>query len=166
MLKLNYNTQPALPPHEPEPNITPLVEGTNEKRTKDDGKRKTYRANIFHLIKENDKLPPPEFYWGPLQPRSFGFIFGPAKSGKTIFCENMGMAMAAGQDTFFGQRIKKGIEYRVLFISIEEEWRNRTSRNTKQVKQFNYKEADLKNYHVVGDNFPEFSKRYKTLLKL
>lgn len=130
-----------------------------------DQKSSTYSANIFELIKENEKLPPPEFFWGPIQPGSFGFIFGPAKSGKTIFCENLGMAMAARQDSFFGNNIKNSTDYRVLFVSIEEDWRNRTFRNAKQVIHRDYKEADLQNYHAVGDNFPRSFNKVEDFIK-
>ena len=131
------------------------VRSASSETRKNVGKsKKSYSVNIFDLIKKNQKLPKPIFYWGPIQPGSFGFIFGPAKSGKTIFCENLGMSLAARKESFFGESIKKGIDYRVLFISIEEHWRNRTYRNTKQIEKFGFKESDLVDYHAIGDDFP------------
>ncbi len=72
--------------------------------------------------------PRPQFLWSGVMVGSFGFIFGPSKSGKTILCENLALSIAAGRDSFFRLPIEFSRK-KVLFISMEEYWQPRTQRN-------------------------------------
>ncbi len=108
------------------------------------------------LIARHDKEPPVPFIWGGIKKQSFGFIFGPSKSGKTTFCENLAMCLAAQLQSFFGQSITAE-NYNVLFISLEEYWQNRTERNKKQSQLLleNLGSNDwMKNYQVITEIVP------------
>jgi KaiC/GvpD/RAD55 family RecA-like ATPase len=83
------------------------------------------------LILRASKEPPVPFVWSGIKKGSFGFIFGPSKSGKTTLCENLAMSLAAGLTKFFGMDIIAD-NYKVLFLSFEEYWQQRTDRNTIQ----------------------------------
>lgn len=113
-------------------------------------------VSLDELIDRAKKEPPIPFIWNGIKKKSFGFIFGASKSGKTILCENLGMALAAGLDSFLGHKIEKS-NYLVLFISLEEFWQQRTERNEKQANKLS---KDLminywiKNYLVINENCP------------
>ncbi|HUC81522.1 MAG TPA: BT4734/BF3469 family protein [Flavisolibacter sp.] len=83
------------------------------------------------LILRASKEPPVPFVWSGIKKGSFGFIFGPSKSGKTTLCENLAMSLAAGLTKCFGMDIIAD-SYKVLFLSFEEYWQQRTDRNTIQ----------------------------------
>ena len=61
------------------------------------------------------KRPRPTFLWSGIKEKSFGLVFGPSKSGKTIFCENLAMKISTGATNFLNERLD-GIPKRVLFI--------------------------------------------------
>jgi KaiC/GvpD/RAD55 family RecA-like ATPase len=86
---------------------------------------------LKELIRRAKLEPPIPFIWNGIKQGAFGFIFGPSKSGKTTFCENLAMSIAACLVDFFGQPITSGT-YKVCFISLEEFWTQRTERNTRQ----------------------------------
>lgn len=120
----------------------------------------SYVANgvvaLTKLIDRNKKEPPIPFIWSGIKKGSFGFIFGPSKSGKTIFAENLAMSLAANLDTFLGMPITKD-NYKVLFISLEEYWQNRTERNSIQTDLLNNKLGSntwLENYLVIDEQVP------------
>ncbi|WP_319229973.1 AAA family ATPase [Draconibacterium orientale] len=121
---------------------------------KSEMKEKKYSLSLFEQIKEHDELPPQEYIWRSITPGSLGFIYGPSKSGKTTFCENLGMSIAYGGKDYFGAEIKYDEPSKVLFISMEEYWRQRTERNKKQISQFDVPEELRDNYVVVNENFP------------
>lgn len=83
------------------------------------------------LILRASLEPPVPFVWSGIKKGSFGFIFGPSKSGKTTLCENLAMCLAAGLTKCFGFDIVAD-NYKVLFLSFEEYWQQRTDRNTIQ----------------------------------
>ncbi|MCK5345579.1 MAG: hypothetical protein KAR20_19350 [Candidatus Heimdallarchaeota archaeon] len=71
-------------------------------------KVKEKKSNIIpiqELVRIHEKEPEIPFLWNGIKQGSFGFIYGPAKSGKTIFCENLGLSIAANAKEFFGQSI-------------------------------------------------------------
>lgn len=117
-------------------------------------KEKKYSLSLFEQIKEHDELPAQEYIWRSITPGSLGFIYGPSKSGKTTFCENLGMSIAYGAKDYFGAEIKYEEPRKVLFISMEEYWRQRTERNKKQISRFDVPEELRDNYVVVNENFP------------
>jgi RecA-family ATPase len=107
-------------------------------------------------LRRHDQEPPVPFIWSGIKKNSFDFVFGPSKSGKTTFCENLAMCLAAQLQKFFNQPISPD-DYKVLFISLEEYWQNRTERNKKQVIPLNENlgtSSWLKNYKVINENVP------------
>ena len=88
---------------------------------------------LKQLIHRANTEPDTPFIWSGIKENSFGFIFGPSKSGKTTICENLAMALVAGLTEFMGQSITKGI-YKVFFLSLEEYWKPRSQRNAKQTQ--------------------------------
>lgn len=117
---------------------------------------KTGFVTLDVLIKRNQSEPPTEFIWSGIKKNSFGFIFGPSKSGKTTFAENLAMCLAAQLPEYFGKSITPD-NYNVLFISLEEFWKNRTDRNEKQVVRMSNLTSDtswIKNYKVVTEFVP------------
>ncbi len=113
-------------------------------------------VGLDELIERHDKEPPVPFIWSGIKKNSFGFVFGPSKSGKTTFCENLAMCLAAQLQGFFNLPITPD-EYKVLFISLEEYWQNRTERNKKQTIPLNENlgtKSWLKNYKVINELVP------------
>lgn len=115
---------------------------------------KTHCCSVFSLIERSADEPEIPMIWSGIKKGTFGFVYGPAKSGKTVFCENLGMSIAAGKDTFLGKPLNSSQVGKVLFISLEEFWLNRIERNKQQLSVFN--EIDKQNfpYLVVDENFP------------
>ncbi|WP_162427272.1 AAA family ATPase [Pontibacter pudoricolor] len=102
-------------------------------------------------------LPETEFLWSGINKKGVGFIFGQSKSGKTTLCENLGMSLAAGLDTFLGSSLLKTTPpSKVLFISLEEHYLRRLSRNVKQAKVISEKEGEdwKSNYLIVNHDMP------------
>jgi hypothetical protein len=111
---------------------------------------------IKNLILRGKSEPKPVFIWNGIQQGSFGFIFGPSKSGKSTFCENLALSLAACVPEFFGQPISPGI-YKILFVSLEEFWIPRTMRNTRQIECLCEKigrDEWQENYHAIDEKFP------------
>ncbi len=85
----------------------------------------------------------PKMFWAGIIPKSVGFIFGPAKSGKTILCENLAFAITSGKDKFLGVSIEIK-KRKVLYISMEEETNMRIiQRGKKQFKGYSSEEKTL-----------------------
>lgn len=91
---------------------------------------------------EYAKRPKTKFLWSGIKENSFGLIFGPSKSGKTILCEGLAMSIATGAKKFLETDLD-GIPKKILFVGLEEQWDNRYERNASQVKHFNDHEIDL-----------------------
>lgn len=111
---------------------------------------------LKQLIHRANTEPDTPFIWSGIKENSFGFIFGPSKSGKTTICENLAMSLVAGLTEFMGHSITKG-NYKVLFISLEEYWKPRSQRNAKQVQYLSESignENWLNNYHCIDENVP------------
>ena len=117
-------------------------------------KEKKYSISLTEQIKKHEELPEQEYIWRSITPGSLGFIYGPSKSGKTTFCENLGMSIAYGGKDYFDAEIKYDKPCKVLFISMEEYWRQRSERNKKQISQIVIPEELSENYVVVNENFP------------
>ena len=83
------------------------------------------------MIKELKKMPPKKYLWSGIKEVSIGLVFGPSKSGKSIWCENLGLKIAIGDNMYMGYSLD-GIPKRVLYIGLEEYWENRVERNAKQ----------------------------------
>lgn len=87
---------------------------------------------IDEMILLKDQTPPTPKIWSGIKAGSFGYVFGPSKSGKTTICENLGLSIAAGFTSFLGLPVDTK-QQKVLFISLEEYWVYRTERNKKQI---------------------------------
>jgi KaiC/GvpD/RAD55 family RecA-like ATPase len=102
-------------------------------------KHKTLKVcTLDALIDKVNKEPAIKFVYPGIAPGSIGIVFGPSKSGKTTFCENLAMSIASGANSFLGKPINC-TGRKVLFISLEEFYQGRTARNTKQVYVFKLK---------------------------
>jgi RecA-family ATPase len=110
-------------------------------------------SEVTNLYENAPKL---NFIWGGIKEKSVGLIFGPSKSGKTTFCENMAMSIASGKKEFMGNQLD-GIPKKVLFVGLEEFYLNRAERN---LKQFNALDDDderaliNKNFMYQSTSFP------------
>lgn len=102
-------------------------------------------------------MPQKQMLWNGVVEKSFGLVFGPSKSGKTIFCENLAISIAIGRSDYFDYPLD-GIPKKVLFIGLEETFQNRLGRNTLQFETLSEEEQDLmdENYDVQEIEFPNF----------
>lgn len=103
--------------------------------------------SLEEMLVRYEKEPETKYLWNGVKDKSFGLVFGPSKSGKTIFCENLAMQLAAGKKSYFGYELD-GTPRKVLFIGLEEFWKNRMERNKKQFLSFS--EEDRK---TIGSNY-------------
>jgi RecA-family ATPase len=108
--------------------------------------KKSY-LTLEEMLKAHQSLPRPKFLWSGIKEKSFGLVFGPSKSGKTIFCENLGMSIACGIEEFFGLPLD-GIPKKVLFVGLEEYWENRIERNKSQ-----YEVLEPEHRNLVSQNY-------------
>lgn len=108
---------------------------------------------MFRTIKNE---PPSNMIYSGIKQNSVGFVFGSSKAGKTIYCENLGMLIAAGASEYLGESI--GLKGKVLFVSLEEFYRGRTERNLKQARKLKeaYGRAWVNNYHTAPKDFPRY----------
>lgn len=113
-------------------------------------------SSLREMINRVEKEPPVPMLYSVIKEGSVGLIYGVAKTGKTIFCENLGMSIASGRDSFLGKAINSENK-KVLFISLEEFYHSRTERNIKQIRTFNKTEREnvLNNYYVVNEKAPK-----------
>jgi len=112
----------------------------------------------FSQIRELYKaMPPKKMLWSGVKEKSFGLIFGPSKSGKTIFCENLAISIAIGRDNYFDYPLD-GVPKKILFIGLEECWDNRVERNISQFGTLNEEEQLLmnKNYCFQPIDYTKF----------
>src|SRR5690606_9535313 len=94
----------------------------------------SYSCPLDEMFKTIKSEPPCIMIYSGIKQNSVGFVFGSSKAGKTIYCENLGMLIAAGASEYLGEPIglKNG---KVLFVSLEEFYRGRTERNLKQARK-------------------------------
>lgn len=116
-------------------------------------KTKTF-LTLNEMLDLKTKSPKKKYLFSGVKEGSVGLIFGPSKSGKTIFCENLAMSLAFGAKEFFGYTLD-GKERKVLFIGLEEFWENRAERNEKQLSVLSDDQQELvgKNYLVPPVDF-------------
>jgi len=93
--------------------------------------------------------------WRGIEEVSIGYVFGPSKTGKTIFCENLGISLACGRSEFFGDKLI-GKPKRVLILGIEEHYKKRAKRMCNQNELLNIYEQKLlvENMRYAGKDFP------------
>jgi len=112
----------------------------------------------FSLAREMyGEMPVTKMLWNGVKEKSFGLVFGPPKSGKTIFCENLAISIAIGRDSYFDYQLD-GIPKKVLFIGLEETFQSRIGRNSLQFETLSEDEKLLmdENYEVQEIEFPRF----------
>lgn len=90
---------------------------------------------LMEMIEKSKTEPAPEIIWRGITKGSFGFIYGPSKSGKTVFCENLAIKLAIGSEEYMGEGLI-GKPQKVLIVSLEEFWISRARRNIKQIEGF------------------------------
>jgi len=103
--------------------------------------------SFSEMVNEFKERPKPQFLWNGIKRNSFGLVFGPSKSGKTIFCENLAISIAVGMKSFMGYELN-GIPEKILFIGLEEFWESRVERN---MNQHNHLDESLKK--LMDSNF-------------
>ncbi|MDP1726867.1 MAG: AAA family ATPase [Bacteroidota bacterium] len=121
-------------------------------------KKSALTMSLKDMIVRVKSEPPIQTIYSGITDNSLGFIVGPPKCGKTIFCENLALSIAAGVDDYLGLPININNK-QVLFISLEEFYRDRTTRNEKQVSHIiNKGKGDewIDNITVVTENMPRY----------
>ncbi len=118
--------------------------------SKSDSVNESRMMSLSEMAKIMKGRPPQKLIYSGIKENSIGFVFGPGKSGKTTFCENLGMSIAAGESTFLGKPIN--VENRkVLVYSLEEFCDGRFERNTKQAEILNEKYGtDWHENYIIG----------------
>lgn len=112
--------------------------------------------NFNEALNMLETTEPVAMLWNGVKENSFGLVFGPPKSGKTIFCENLAISFAVGRNDFMGYPINKEPQ-KIMFIGLEEFWRNRFERNAKQFSTLSDDEKKLftSNFMVPDTEFPK-----------
>lgn len=100
------------------------------------------------LKKMYKNRPKSKFLWSGIKEKSFGLVFGPSKSGKTIFCENLAHKLATGSQDYFGYPLD-GKPKKVLFLGLEEFWESRIERNIQQINPLSQSEKELINSNFL-----------------
>jgi archaellum biogenesis ATPase FlaH len=116
-----------------------------------------YTNSLREMISRVQQEPRLEMIYSGIKEKSIGVVFGPSKSGKTMFCENLAMSIAAGADSYLWKPINMAGR-KVLFVSLEEYYANRTERNEKQAMSLieQYGADWLDNYIVVNENLDRY----------
>lgn len=136
-----------------------------EKEQKEEG-----FITLKEMLQNYSTRPKTKYLWSGIKEKTFGFVFGPAKSGKTIFCENMAMNIAIGASEYFGYKLD-GVPKKVLFAGLEEYWEERVERNKTQYESLDQEAKSLleTNYMYQKTDFPRKITRkeqWEKLIKL
>lgn len=99
-------------------------------------------VSLADSLARHQSEPPTPLIIPAIKDVSFGFIFGPPKSGKTIYCEYLLLSIAAGRTTFNGYPLQCN-NRKCLFVSYEENTGGRNDRNLKQLDGFTPEEQAL-----------------------
>jgi len=113
-----------------------------------------FTLTFEEIHKAYKSQPPVDYLWNGIKEKSIGIVFGPSKSGKTIFCENLALNLAIGSKEYFRYKLK-GKPRKVLFIGLEEYWISRVERNEKQFNSLSDEQKELykKNYLYQPINY-------------
>ena len=123
-------------------------------------------CSVTSLIQRSQLEPQVPPLWSGIIKGTMGFVYGPAKSGKTIFCENLGMSIAARKVSYWGRPLDSSQVSGVLFISMEEYWEHRAMRNKRQLGALHLLDGQDFPFRVVDGTFPRYmtsEKDWKTL---
>lgn len=126
-------------------------------------KDKIKEAMTFAVMLQGFKKQKPlKFLVRGIKIGSFGIVFGPSKSGKTIYCEILALCIAVGKKIFLGDKLDIKAQ-KVLFLGLEEYWANRVGRNYKQYQILSDVEKELydKNFLYQPIDFLRFIKNEK-----
>ena len=150
-----FNNGPiANPTNSTEP--VEYIEVSETRRPSFDKKSITMSMSLREMKNRVESEPPVKMIWTPIKENSIGLVYVLAKTGKTTICENLGMNIAAGRETFLEEKLNSENK-KVLFISLEEFYTGRTNRNVVQLNEFTNEEQDaiMDNYIVVTENVPK-----------
>jgi len=123
-------------------------------------------CSVTSLIQRSQLEPQVPPLWSGIIKGTMGFVYGPAKSGKTIFCENLGMSIAARKESFWRRPLDSSQVSGVLFISMEEYWEHRAMRNSRQLSALDVLDSPDFPFKVVVGTFPRYmtsEKDWRTL---
>lgn len=114
-------------------------------------------SSLGEMLDKYKNEPPVPLIIPGIKEASMGFVFGPPKSGKTIYLENLLLSVAAGKGQFNGYPLRSN-NRKVLFVSYEEITRFRMERAEKQRLNFTPEEQVQisKNYFVSNQNMPRY----------
>lgn len=127
---------------------------------------KKYTSSLKDMMVKVNSEPLPFMYYSGIKENSVGFVFGPPKSGKTIYCENLAMSIASGSNMYLDQPLNAKNK-KVLILSFEEFYSGRTIRNKIQLQRFGINSDNLDdetevpdwikdNYIVISENMPRY----------
>ncbi|QNR85080.1 AAA family ATPase [Pedobacter riviphilus] len=130
---------------------SPIIETNIPKQ-----KPKRMTCTLGEMVARVKSEPSIPMLYSAIKEGSVGLVYGVAKTGKTIFCENLGMSIASGRDKYLGKQINAANK-KVLFVSLEEFYAPRTGRNIKQLDIFSDNELQniKSNYFVVTEHAPK-----------
>ena len=116
-----------------------------------------FGVSLDKMIRRINNEPKLELMYSGIKSKSIGIVFGPSKSGKTMYCENLGMSIAAGLDAYLGKPIRTE-NHKVMFISFEEHYANRTERNEKQAAKLILQRGEnwMDQFIVVNEKMPRY----------
>lgn len=100
---------------------------------------------------------PLKMLYSGIKENSVGVVFGPSKSGKTTFAENLLLNVAAGSCDYLGSPLNV-TNKKVVIYSMEEYYRNRVERNGMQAKRLiaRYGSDFLDNYIMNDERMPRY----------
>ena len=111
------------------------------------------------MIERVSQMPETQYLFRGIVDPSLGVVFGPAKSGKSIFIESLLLTISSGQQSFIGDKLNSSSP-KVLLFSLEEYFKSRTDRNKKQIdfinSSNNLSENWTQNFFVIDDSFPRY----------
>lgn len=117
----------------------------------------TQSCQLDEMFRILQRQPSSKMVYSGIKQNSVGFVFGPSKVGKTVFCENLGMLIAAGANEYLGEKI--GLSGgKVLFVSLEEFYKGKTERNYKQAVRLRneFGKNWTESYHTASKDFPRY----------
>jgi len=114
-------------------------------------------VSIRSLIRRAKHSEPIPLIWSGIKEGAMGFVFGPAKTGKSTFCECLAFSIASGLLDFISLPIKTK-QKKVLYISMEEHWQMRVERNKLQEKYLfeTYNKKVGNNFYTNNEQYPRY----------
>jgi len=131
-----------------------IVASDNLKETSNNERLGSTLREMMTRVKYEEPL---KMLYPGIKENSVGIIFGPSKSGKTTFAENLLLNIAAGSKEYLGSPLKVD-NPKVIIYSMEEYYRNRVERNSMQAKRLiaQYGGEFLDNYIMNDEKMPKY----------